>query len=83
MSLKARMERAKERGYITNLSDVVVEDNEYEAKRASIPRGAFRGENTERDTRGGNAVARLQAFYHGTSDDIKAFQVGHEERYDN
>jgi hypothetical protein len=56
MSLKARMERAKEKRYIVNMSDIVVEYNEYEAKRASIPRGAFRGENTEGDTRGSNAA---------------------------
>ena len=72
------MYRAKEMGYIDSLDSVVVEENEYEAKRASIQRGAFRGENTEGDQGGGNASAGLQTFYHGTAGDIKSFQVGHE-----
>lgn len=76
------MDRAKAMGYIVDINDVVVEDNEYEAKRKAVPRGYFKGADTEGVSGIGDAAARLQTFYHGTGNEISAFDINHPDKQD-
>lgn len=79
MSFTARMQRAKDMGYITSLDDAITADY----KNGKI---TFREDNGSQNARRNASSSRSRtpaAFYHGTDSNVRQFELGHKNRYDN
>ncbi|MFC0268587.1 LPD38 domain-containing protein [Kushneria aurantia] len=80
MSQDGRMRRAREMGYIASIDEAITAEMNDDGKIARRPntRGADAGRGDSRSDGRPPAV-----FYHGTADDIAAFQAGHPNRNDS
>ncbi|WP_434984019.1 hypothetical protein [Vreelandella zhaodongensis] len=80
MSQEGRMQRAREMGYIASIDEAITAELTDEGKIARRPDtgGTDTGRRDQRSDGGSPTI-----FFHGTADDITAFQAGHRNRNDS